>query len=124
MSHLLWNLLLTMDFPERLALLRKQKGLTQQSLADLIGIHVIQVSRYENSSSQPTLDVIRKIAVALGVSADVLIFGEDQRGPKDDELRYQFETVSQFSPEEKHIIKELLDGMILKHHAKTLVTTR
>jgi len=57
-----------------------------------VGIHVTQLSRYESGSSQPTLDVIRKIAVALSVSADELIFDENERGPQDD-LRLQFEAV-------------------------------
>jgi ribosome-binding protein aMBF1 (putative translation factor) len=37
-----------MDFGERLAALRKEKGLTQQALAELINLHVIQVRRYES----------------------------------------------------------------------------
>jgi transcriptional regulator with XRE-family HTH domain len=86
-----------MDFGERLAALRKEKGLTQQALAELINLHVIQVRRYESGASQPTLDVIRRLAVALQVSADVLIFGADERGP-DGDLRLQFEAISKFAP--------------------------
>ena len=106
-----------MDFGERLAALRKVKGLTQQALAELINLHVIQVRRYESGASQPTLDVIRRLAVALQVSADVLIFGVDERGP-DGDLRLQFEAISKFAPDEKKVIKALLEGMILKHEAK------
>ncbi|HSL78389.1 MAG TPA: helix-turn-helix transcriptional regulator [Pseudolabrys sp.] len=106
-----------MDFGERLSALRKEKGLTQQALAELINLHVIQVRRYESGASQPTLDVIRRLAVALQVSADVLIFGADERGP-DGDLQLQFEAISKFAPEEKQIIKALLEGMILKHEAK------
>jgi transcriptional regulator with XRE-family HTH domain len=106
-----------MDFGERLAGFRKEKGLTQQALAELINLHVIQVRRYESGASQPTLDVIRRLAVALQVSADVLIFGADERGP-DGDLRLQFEAISKFGAEEKQVIKALLEGMILKHEAK------
>jgi hypothetical protein len=48
------------------------------------------------------------------VSADLLLFGKDGRGP-DEELRLQFEAVSKFDPEEKKVIRSLLDGMIFKH---------
>ena len=34
-------------FPERLAALRKQHSLTQQTLAERIGVHVVQLRRYE-----------------------------------------------------------------------------
>ena len=80
-------------------------------------MHGAQIRRYESGSSQPTLDVIRKLAVALRVSADKLIFDENEREP-DDELKMQFEAISSFAPEEKNIIKAVLDGLILKHEAK------
>lgn len=110
-------LTLPMDFPERLAALRKEKGLTQQGLASLIQGSVIQIHRYEAGTSQPTLEVIRKLAMALSVSTDELIFGKNGRGP-DDELRIQFEALGQFDAEEKLVVKELLDSLILKHQAR------
>ncbi len=35
----------------------------------------------ENEATQPTLEVIRKLARALSVSADALVFEQDERGP-------------------------------------------
>ena len=104
-------------FPERLAALRKQHSLTQQTLAERIGVHVVQLRRYEAVASQPALDVIRKIAAALQVSTDLPLFGQDERGP-DDGLRLQFEAISRFDEEEKRVIRSLLDGMILKPEAR------
>jgi transcriptional regulator with XRE-family HTH domain len=112
--------MMTMPFPERLAALRKQQGFTQQSLADAIQINVSQLKRYEAGTSQPTLEVLRKLAVALTVSADVLLFDKDERGP-DDELRLQFEAVSRMSPEDKLAIKTLLEGMIVKNRARQML---
>jgi transcriptional regulator with XRE-family HTH domain len=100
-----------------LAVLRKQHGLTQQVLAERVGVHVVQLRRYEAGASQPTLDVIRKLATALSVSADLLLFGKDERGP-DDDLRLQFEAVSRFDAEENRVVRSLLEGMILKHEAR------
>jgi transcriptional regulator with XRE-family HTH domain len=105
-----------MDFPERLAALRKERKLTQQALADKVGVHLSQIRRYESDETQPTLEVIRRLAIALSVSADMLIFDKDERGP-DDDLRLQFEALSQFSPEEKQIAKTLLESLILRHDA-------
>lgn len=105
-----------MDFPERLAALRKQRKLTQKALAERVGVHITQIQRYENGSGQPTLDVVRRLAIALSVSADTLVFDKDERGP-DDELRLQFEAMRGFSDEEKHIAKTLLESLILKHDA-------
>lgn len=105
------------DFPERVAALRKAKGFTQQQLAERVGVHVQQLKRYEAGSSQPTLDVIRNLAMALGATSDQLLFGKDERGP-DDELRLRFEAASRFSAEEKKVLKSLLDSMILTHEAR------
>jgi transcriptional regulator with XRE-family HTH domain len=105
------------NFPEHLAQLRKDKGLTQPQLAEKIGVHVAQVRRYEAGTSQPTLDVIRSLAVALGVSADELLFAEDERGPSDD-LKLQFEAVSRFDPEAKKVVQQVLESMILQQEAR------
>lgn len=106
--------LLDMEFPERLVILRKARGLTQQALADAVGLAVLQIRRYEGGTSQPTLDVIRRLAIALGISADMLVFDENERGPADT-LRYQFETISRMSAHEQQTVRELLDAIIVKH---------
>lgn len=103
-----------MEFPERLTALRKGRGLTQQALADAVNLAVLQIRRYEGGTSQPTLDVIRRLAIALGVSADMLVFDEKERGPAD-ALRYQFETVSRMSVHEQDVVRELLDALIIKN---------
>ena len=63
----------TMSFFARLISLRKQKGLTQQALADAIGLHITQIKRYEAGTSQPSLEAIKKIAGTLRVTTDSLI---------------------------------------------------
>lgn len=106
-----------MDFAQRLAAFRKERGLTQQALADLVGVHLTQINRYETGDSQPTLDVIRRVAISLNVSADELIFGKDERGP-DQDLRLQFEAISQFDEEDRELARGVIEGLILKHQAK------
>ncbi len=106
-----------LQFNERLAALRKERSLTQQALADMVGMHISQIRRYESGQSQPTLDVIRKLAVSLSVSADMLLFEKDERGP-DEELKLQFEAVSRLDAEEKRVIRSVIESMILRHEAR------
>lgn len=106
-----------MGFPERLERLRKERKLGVAELAEAAGVHSTQLRRYEKGESQPTLDVLRKLAIALNVPGDMLLFDEDERQPPE-ELVMQFEAISRFSPEEKKTIKEVLEGLILKHEAK------
>jgi transcriptional regulator with XRE-family HTH domain len=109
-------LILSMHFPAQLIQLRKAKGFTQQTLAEAVGLHVNQIKRYEAGSAQPTLDALVRLAKALHVSLDALVFSEEARGP-DEELRLQFEAVSRFNADEKRTVRELLEGMIIKHEA-------
>ena len=51
--------------------------------------------------------MIRKLAINLSVSADMLVFDKDERGP-DDELKLQFEALQQFTPEEKEVAKAVV----------------
>ncbi|MEM9316486.1 MAG: helix-turn-helix transcriptional regulator [Pseudomonadota bacterium] len=109
-----------MHFPQRLSTLRKQNGLTQQAIANLVGLHVNQIKKYEAGTAQPTLKALVKLAKALHVSLDTLVFEEGERGP-DEDLRLQFEAVSEMPDEDKVIVKALLDGMIVKYRTKQMV---
>jgi transcriptional regulator with XRE-family HTH domain len=104
-------------FPQRLSTLRKERSLTQQALAELVGLGITQMKRYEAGASQPTLDVIRKLSQVLRVSADELLFGKAERGP-DEDLRLQFEAISRFSDDEKKVVRSVLEGLLLTHEAR------
>ena len=69
---------------------RKERGLTQQQMADTIGVHIFR--RYEAGTTQPTIEVFRRTVLALSVSADMLLFDEGERG-QDDKEREAPETV-------------------------------
>ncbi len=106
-----------MSIAQRLVSLRKQKGLTQQALADAIGLHITQIKRYEAGTSQPSLEALKKISQTLRVTTDSLIFESDELEP-DEDLRLQFKAVSNMPDEEQQIIKQLLEGMIIKYEAE------
>lgn len=67
--------------------------------------------------AQPSLDVLRKIAVALHVSTEFLSFEEHERGPRDD-LVSQFEAVSQLQPDEQSVIKDVLESLVMKYQSR------
>ena len=107
-----------LKFHERLIALRKELGLTQQALADLVEMHISQIRRYESGQSQPTLEAIRKLATTLSVSADMLLFAPDERGP-DDDLKLQFEAASRLDPEEENVIRSVIESIVLRNTFKT-----
>jgi len=121
MSSINW--ILTMGFSKRLSSLRKNRKLTQQKMADIAGIHVSQIKRYESGETQPSLEVLRKIAVALNISADMLLFDESERELPDD-LKLKFEAVSKMSEANRKTIQSVIDGMILKQTSDQLGVNR
>lgn len=108
-----------MDFPTQLVKLRKLRGYTQQSFADEVQLHVNQIKRYEAASAQPTLETLIRVAQALNVTLDELVFGDAPRSLMD-EFKMQFEALERFTEHEKLVAKELLDSLILKHTANRL----
>jgi transcriptional regulator with XRE-family HTH domain len=86
--------------PDRLARLRKETALTQEELAEMVGLGQARVDRYERGAAEPSLSALKRLALALGVTIDEFVFEDDERGP-DDELRLQFEAISRFDPDEK-----------------------
>lgn len=63
----------TEPFGERLARLRKAKGLTQVELAGKVGMLQGVISSYESGKLRPYADVVARFAEVLEVSADDLL---------------------------------------------------
>lgn len=62
-----------MDFGSRLKDLRKQSGLTQQQLAERIGVTKSVVSFYELRERSPSPEVLIKLSYIFHVSTDYLL---------------------------------------------------
>lgn len=60
-------------FSERLNLLMKEKGVTQTTLSDAVGITKQSISMYSNAHRVPDIDVFKKICEFFKVSADYLL---------------------------------------------------
>ena len=60
-------------FSERLKRYRKEKNLTQQQLADALGVSNKSVSRWESGGGYPDLPLLVPLAKTLGVTADDLL---------------------------------------------------
>ena len=59
-------------FTERLSLLRKESGMTQQQVADIIQITLRQYQRFEKGEQKPGYDNLLKLADCFQVSLDYL----------------------------------------------------
>lgn len=64
-------------FGENLKRIRKEKGLTQYDLADLMNTSQRMITHYENQSKRPPLDKIKDFAKVLNVHIEQLINEEN-----------------------------------------------
>ena len=110
-----------MAFAERLTQLRHQRGLTQRALADAIGIHVSNIRRYEAGTNQPTLDVLRNLALTLATTTDHLVFEPNERQPPP-HLNLALEAINQLDPDEQTLIRHVIEGALLRHQARKIAS--
>ena len=65
---------------ERVRKYRKERGLTQDDLAERADISVTHMSHIETGNTKLSLEVLVKLSNALSVPTDLLIFGESDGG--------------------------------------------
>lgn len=70
------KLLSSKDIGNKVRLLRKHSGMTQERLAEFVGVSFQQIQKYENGSTKLNTDKLQLVASALKVPAAVF-FAED-----------------------------------------------
>lgn len=94
-------------FQDRIRALRKQKGYTQQQLADIFHISKSNINYYERSTRAPSPDTFLKYADEFDVSIDFLFGREKPTGNTLD--------VSGLTKEEVSIIQNMIDTLRKKN---------
>lgn len=65
----------------RLKQLRQERGVSQQALADAVGVSQPSVNKYENHSIEPDIAVLSQFADYFETSVDYIIGRTDERRP-------------------------------------------
>ena len=66
-----------MEFHEKLQELRKQKGLTQEELAEVLFVSRTAVSKWESGRGYPNIESLKAISKFFRVTVDELLSGEE-----------------------------------------------
>jgi len=106
-------------FGERLARLRKAKGLTQTALAAQLGVSQRVVTYYENESSYPPAHLLPKVAEVFGVGVEELLGEADpvvEAAPAalDRRLRKRVELLGKLSPQDQKMVLRMIDTLAAK----------
>jgi transcriptional regulator with XRE-family HTH domain len=106
---------------EHLANLRKQAGLTQVELAELLGVPQSNVAYWEQSEKPPRSDVLPQMAHALGVRIEQLLLPANGHaaptragGPKG-KVRKLFEEVSRLPRRQQEKIVEFVSAFVRQY---------
>jgi len=106
-------------FSKKLKLLRTEKGLSQTEFGKMVGIHYTHISNYERGLALPGVDAVVRIAMALKVSVDYLLFDANTNvaatNIQDPELLEAFAIVSRMDVEDKDFIKRMMQAAITQH---------
>lgn len=89
--------------------LRKEKGLTQERLAEKLGVTNRSISRWENGVNMPDLDLLIELADYFDVSIDDLLDGERQEAQMDKKTEETILKVADYSNEEKRAYTKRLN---------------
>ena len=89
-------------FAKRLKELRKQRGLTQEKLAEIVNVATRHISFIETARSFPSSDLIERLACALNVSYSSL-FSFNEELKREDLIKKLFSSI------------EILDDSKLKY---------
>ncbi|MBQ6624870.1 MAG: helix-turn-helix transcriptional regulator, partial [Clostridia bacterium] len=66
-----------MEFNEKLQKLRKQKGLTQEELAEALYVSRTAISKWESGRGYPNIDSLKAISKLFSVTIDELLSGDE-----------------------------------------------
>lgn len=114
-----------MTFGAKLKRLRAEKGLSQAALEAISGVNCKLLSKYENERIVPSADTLRKIAEALQISSDYLIFDNAPKNGistlSDLELFEKFKEVEGMSLENRNMIKNMIDALLIKSKVESVI---
>jgi XRE family transcriptional regulator, regulator of sulfur utilization len=91
---------------ERIRNMRKEKGLSQEQLGELAGLHTNYIGQVERGEKNLTIETLEKIAHGLGVSLEKLFHFLDPMKTKD-ETSELLELLDKRSKEDKALVLTL-----------------
>lgn len=97
-----------MSFGNNLRLIRKEKGLTQEQLAEMLNVSRQAVSKWESDIGYPETEKLIIIAKELGISLDYLMDNVPPKKSENDKVRTDKTVVAPIG--ENKIVIKMFDG--------------
>ncbi len=113
---------------EKIWQLLKDKGLQRKVVAIDVGLDQGNYNKVENGKREPSVEVLQKLSVILGVTVDELLNPDDKQQPtpvtvEDKTVSEKIRLVEQLEEEDKNVIYKMLDTMLTKKGSVLLCGT-
>ncbi|MDE7185952.1 MAG: helix-turn-helix domain-containing protein [Lachnospiraceae bacterium] len=93
--------------------LRKEKALTQEQLAEILGVTNRSISRWENGVNMPDFDLVIELANYFGVSIDEFLNGERKDDMVDKKTEETMLKVADYTNEERIRVTRRLNWIFM-----------
>jgi transcriptional regulator with XRE-family HTH domain len=113
-----------MKLHEKIKALRKEREISQEMLAEQAQINISYLSRLENGHNEPSVEVFKRIADALGVSADYLLDESDEITEvrlEDKALSERVRMIDSLDEADRQAVFQVIDAMLTKKRMKELI---
>ena len=109
-----------MNFGERLKQIRKTKGLSQQELADQLGVHFSHLNRMENGRAEPSFEVIKQLTDIFAINADYFFQDSDGTEPliQNKNLAEKIRLISTLDDADQAALNHMMNVMLAKKRAQ------
>ncbi len=99
--------------------LRREYGVSQQRLADAIGVSQSSINKYENHNIEPDIDILKRLADYFNTSIDFIVGYTDERqriertesyrlSQPEADLLLRYRSLAE---EEKHCVQVVIDTL-------------
>jgi transcriptional regulator with XRE-family HTH domain len=114
-----------MKFGEKLQKIRKRHRLSQEVLAERIGVTSNHLSRLERSRFQPSAEILKRLAQVLNVSTDYLLSEGDEPTTEvrieNQPLAERMKLLNTLDESEQQVVITLIDALLTKKKILTVL---
>ena len=107
----------------RIAAARKERGMTQQALADELGVAQQTLAHYEVARARIAVDLLPRLAEVLNLSFDEMLLGQPtvripgKRGPAS-RLEQQLDAIARLPKADQRAVSTVLTAVLAQHQGQ------
>ncbi len=115
---------------EQICKLRKDRGWTQEILAEKLGVTKRLISRWETESNQPSARMLRRVAELFGTELDGLLerrsggHSESELPSMDQDLAERFRKLQTLNASDRALALRIIDMIITQRQMQDLLSSQ